>query len=75
MGEGTFYTMAQVDGKDVAGIFTLPAEQASMGIPPHWQSYVTVESADAAAEKAKGLGATILMEPFDVFTSGRMAAI
>jgi uncharacterized protein len=75
MGDDTFYTMAQTDGKDAAGIFKLPAEQAAMGIPPHWQSYVTVESAEAAAEKAKGLGANILMEPFDVFTSGRMAAI
>ena len=75
MGDDTFYTMAQTDGKDAAGIFTMPEEQAKMGIPPHWQSYVTVESADAAAEKAKGLGANILMEPFDVFTSGRMATM
>ncbi|HAA77561.1 TPA: hypothetical protein DCE37_20810 [Candidatus Latescibacteria bacterium] len=51
----------------------MPDKQAKMGIPPHWQSYVTIES--AAAEKSKGLGANIPMKPFDVFTSGRIAAI
>jgi len=31
MGDDTFYTMAQTDGKDAAGIFTLPEEQARWG--------------------------------------------
>jgi hypothetical protein len=75
VGEGYFYSMAKAGGKDVAAIFTLPEAQASMNIPPHWNSYISVESADAAAGKAKGLGATVLMEPFDVMTAGRMAVI
>jgi predicted enzyme related to lactoylglutathione lyase len=75
VGAGYSYSTAQFDNKDVAAIFTMPEAQASMGIPPHWQSYVTVSSADEAADKAKGLGATVLMEPFDVMTAGRMAVI
>ena len=46
-----------------------------MGIPPHWNLYVTVSNADQAAEKAKSLGATVLDAPFDVMQQGRMAII
>lgn len=40
---------------------------------PHWNSYVTVASADDAAAKAKQLGANVIEEPFDVMDAGRMA--
>ena len=53
----------------------MPAEMRSMGIPPHWLSYVSVASADESAGKAKELGATLMKEPFDVFTVGRMAVV
>ncbi|MGH9936760.1 MAG: VOC family protein, partial [Blastocatellia bacterium] len=42
------------------------------GIPPHWQSYVAVESADEAAKAIIAAGGKTLMDPFDVFDSGRM---
>ena len=45
-----------------------------MPIPP-WNSYISVESADATAERAKELGATVHAPPFDVMDVGRMAAI
>ena len=44
-------------------------------VPPHWNLYIAVESADAAAERAADLGATILEPPFDVQNFGRMAVI
>ena len=54
---------------------TLSPEQKQMGIPPNWGAYVTVTNADTAAEKAKQLGGTVLLEPFDVMgTLGRIAA-
>ena len=43
--------------------------------PPHWNSYVTVESADASAARAAELGATVVMEGFEVMDLGRMAVI
>ena len=46
-----------------------------MGVPPHWNLYVTVPSADAAATRAAQLGATVLDAPFDVMHQGRMAII
>ncbi|MGH2837311.1 MAG: VOC family protein, partial [Thermoleophilaceae bacterium] len=67
-GDGGLYTMCKVGGENVAGIG--PATDQH---PPHWNSYVTVASADEAAAKAKELGATMIEEPFDVMTAGRMA--
>lgn len=75
MGPGMVYTMLKLDGKDVGGLYQLPEEMKSQGVPPHWLSYVSTTSADETAEKAKSLGATLMKEPFDVTTVGRMAVI
>jgi hypothetical protein len=50
-------------------------DQAAQGIPPNWMVYVTVASADETAKKAKSLGGTVVAEPFDVATYGRMAVL
>ena len=75
MGGGMSYTIVRKDGRDVGAICTLKPEQAKMGVPPNWLSYVSVDSADQAAAKAKQLGGTLLLEPFDVFDLGRMGVI
>ena len=75
MGPGGVYTIFTMRGKDVAaGAGQQPQEQ-QMGIPPHWNLYVTVANADEAAAKAASLGGTILAPPFDVMHQGRMAVI
>ncbi len=73
-GMGT-YTLFQIEGKDVAGAYTLGEEQRSQGTPPHWLSYVMVKSADESASKAKKLGATFLAEPMDVPGVGKIAML
>ena len=65
---GQVYSMARRDGRYVAALF-------SSAQPPHWNCYVTVDSADAAARRASELGATVVAEPFDVMDVGRMAVI
>jgi uncharacterized protein len=75
VGDGVVYSMMLVDGKDVAAISPQPQQQRDAGIPPVWNSYVTVESADQAADRAKGLGATVHAPAFDVMDVGRMAVI
>jgi len=75
MGEQGTYTIFTRDGVDVAALFTLQPDMLKQGVPPNWATYITVESADAAAEKAKALGGTIMMGPFDVMDHGRMAVI
>jgi uncharacterized protein len=72
-GPDMIYTMLQKSGKSVGALYQMGAQQK--GMPPHWGIYIAVASADAAAKKAKELGGTILMEPFDVMDLGRMAVI
>jgi predicted enzyme related to lactoylglutathione lyase len=68
IGDGQVYTMAQRDGGTVAALYG--SEQ-----PPHWNSYVTVASADETAAKAAEVGGSVVAEPFDVMDVGRMAVI
>jgi predicted enzyme related to lactoylglutathione lyase len=71
LGEGTLYSLAQVDGTPVAAITPLPDE----GVPPHWNCYVSVDDADAAAARAQELGATVIVAAGDVGEYGRVAMI
>jgi predicted enzyme related to lactoylglutathione lyase len=61
--------VARLDGRPVAAI--VPPPDPSM--PPHWNCYVSVADADAAAERAKALGATVVLPAGDVGDSGRLA--
>jgi uncharacterized protein len=65
--DGSVYSTALREDKDVAALFTSDEQ------PPHWNCYVTVESADEAAKRAGELGANVVAEPFDVMDVGRMA--
>lgn len=75
VGDGTSYSMMRLDGKNVAAIAPQPPQQRDAGVPPMWNSYITVESADAAVQDAEQLGATVHAPPFDVLEAGRMAVI
>jgi predicted enzyme related to lactoylglutathione lyase len=66
------YFVARLRGRDIAGIGSQPANAAPM---PSWNTYVTVASADAAADRAKQAGGAVLAEPFDVDPAGRMAVL
>jgi uncharacterized protein len=68
--DGGVYTMLKKGGKNVAAL------SATMdGQPSAWNTYITVESADASAAAARENGATLAMEPFDVMDVGRMAVV
>jgi predicted enzyme related to lactoylglutathione lyase len=75
VGEGVFYSMQRLRGKDVAAISAQAQQQRDAGVPPTWNSYVSVEDADAVAERAGQLGANVHAPAFDVLDSGRMAVI
>jgi hypothetical protein len=70
---GSYY-VARVEGDDVAGIGTLPAAGAATP-PPQWNTHVAVDSADHAAARARALGGTVLVDPFEAPPAGRMAVI
>jgi predicted enzyme related to lactoylglutathione lyase len=66
------YYVARVRGRDVAGISSLPP-----GAPPGpaWMTHVAVDSADAAAQRAREAGGAVIVEPFDAPPAGRMAVL
>ena len=75
MGEDAYYSMMQLEGRDVAAIAAQPSQQREAGVPALWNSYVTVASADETAARARELGANVHAPPFDVMQAGRMAVI
>jgi uncharacterized protein len=64
------YFMGRLRGLDVAGVGSQPE-----GAPPMatWNTYVWVESADEAASRVRDAGGSVVLEPFDIMDSGRMA--
>ena len=75
MGEGQVYSMAQIDGSAAGAMYTQQKEETEMGLPPYWKVYITVDDVEAIAAKAPELGATLVMEPFDVLDAGRMCIV
>jgi predicted enzyme related to lactoylglutathione lyase len=71
---GTVYSMATLRGHDVGAISPL-GDQAAQGVPPHWNSYVSVDDLDATVAKVAPAGGTVIAPPFDIFDAGRMAVI
>jgi predicted enzyme related to lactoylglutathione lyase len=69
------YSIFKMRGQDTASACTLQENERKMGVPPHWNSYVTVANADESAKKAQQLGATVIVPPFDVMNHGRMAVL
>ena len=75
VGDGAVYSMMMLGGKAVAAISFQPQQQRDAGVPPAWNSYITVESADQALARAKELGATVHADAFDVLDVGRMGVV
>jgi len=66
------YYVGRIRGLDAAAVGSIPE-----GTPPMamWNTYIWVDSADDTAEKVRDAGGNVLMEPFDVLDSGRMAVL
>ena len=60
VGDGAVYTMFSKDGKQTCAQYEMFGEMREQGVPPHWQSYVSVASTDEYADKADSLGGTVL---------------
>src|SRR3981081_1964726 len=66
------YFIAHIRDGDVAAVGS-----SSEGGPPvaGWNTYIWVASAADTAAKAREAGGQVVMEPFDVLESGRMAVL
>lgn len=73
-GDGV-YTMARRNGHDAAGISQQAPEQAAMGLPSMWNSYVTVDDVAVTVGKVESSGGQVMLPPMDVMTFGRMAVV
>jgi predicted enzyme related to lactoylglutathione lyase len=67
MGDGKTYTMINVGDGTGGGMMTAP----DPGILPHWLPYVAVDDLAAATQRAKDLGATMIMENIPVADFGK----
>jgi predicted enzyme related to lactoylglutathione lyase len=67
-GDKGTYSTCRLGGRAVAGLY----DQAER---PAWGSYISVEDADRATERARELGAEVLAEPFDTPGGGRVATV
>src|SRR5947209_15700903 len=73
--ETTVYSMMRLDGAYAGAISPQPAQQRDSGVPPMWNTYITVEDADAALARAGELGGTVHAGAFDVMSAGRMGVV
>lgn len=73
--QGSEYIMARQGGKAAAGMMQQAPEQAAMGIPSMWNSYITTNDLEATLAKVEAAGGSIMMGAMDVMGSGRMAVI
>jgi hypothetical protein len=63
------YFVAQLRGRDVAGVASLPPDSGG----PGWNTYIEVENVDRSAEEIAQAGGTVLAQPFDAPPAGRIA--
>ena len=72
-GPDMVYTMFSHNG--MAACASAEAGPGQENLPPHWSVYVTVDDLEAATERAKAAGGTVVFDPCDVMDVGRMAII
>jgi len=72
---GGVYTMLRLADGNIGALYEQTEEMRSMGVPPSWLGYITVQDARTSAAKAAELGGTVLKEAFEVFDIGCMAVL
>ena len=71
--QGTAYTTFGLDGDQVAGMMSMPAEVPAAA-PSHWMVYFAVDDCEEAERKAESLGGRVLRTTADI-PAGRFAVL
>ncbi len=71
---GGAYWCAMVQGKPLAGIFSIDAPEFA-GVPESWMSYLAVDDVDKRVAAAVKAGAKLMKPIFDVPGVGRIAIL
>ncbi len=74
MGNGD-YTLWQHGGSDHGGMVNTAALPKDQRLPTGWYIYINVDDVDASVAKAKDLGASVVIPPYDMPNVGRMSLI
>ena len=72
---GGHFTRCRSDGRDVGSLYQLRRAQLERGVPSHWTPYIQVESALATARSVTAWGGRLVVAPFDVPGTARIALI
>jgi predicted enzyme related to lactoylglutathione lyase len=75
MGPNDFYTMFTLGGRNAAACYSLRPDELRTGIPPHWNVYISVASADETTKRVAECDGVVFCGPFDVSTHGRMSTV
>ena len=70
---GPPYGVFELDGRQVAGIGQMSDEMKAAGVPPMWNSYISVEDVKVVAAKAAELGAKVTVPAMQVLDAGWLA--
>lgn len=73
--EGVDYRTFSAGGGDIGGLLQMTEEMTEHGARPCWIGYVHVDDVPAAVSKAKGSGATVLIEGHEVPGVGPFAML
>ncbi len=65
------YTVLKAGGSEVGGCMEPPMP----GLPNHWHVYFAVDDVDAIGAKAAANGGSVVAEPFDIPSVGRIAVL
>ena len=72
---GGRFTRCRVGECDVGSLYSLKRAQLERGVPSHWTPYVRVEDIDALVPRIAPLGGRVLVAPFDVEHTARIALV
>lgn len=72
---GPPYAMFKRGEDVVAGMGQTSDEMKAQGVPPLWNSYVSVEDARATAKRVEALGGTVMFPVMDVMDAGAMTFV
>jgi predicted enzyme related to lactoylglutathione lyase len=72
---GGRFTRCRLGARDVGSLYPLGRAQLERGVPSHWTPYLRVADVDALAGRIAPLGGRVLVSPFEVERTARIALI
>ena len=73
MAPNSYYHMQTINGLPACSMYQQGEEERSQKVPPHWNTYFTVDNVDDTMAAITQNGGTVVFGPMDVFEAGRMA--